>query len=155
MSRYVPRPRKTLEERLMRRREIDANGCWLWTASVNKSGYGIIWQDYTMKLVHRVSLELVGRPIPDGLVTDHLCRVRRCFNPDHLEAVTRRENTMRSPIAVAAIHARKTHCVNDHPFSEENTYAWTDANGRTRRRCRTCMEATIRRRIAKRTGVSA
>lgn len=155
MSRYVPRPRKTLEQRLMQRRHIDANGCWLWTASLNKSGYGIIWQDRKMSLVHRVSLELVGRPVPEGMVTDHLCRVRHCFNPDHLEAVTRRENTMRSPIAVAAVNAQKTRCVNDHPLTNENTYVWTDRKGRTRRRCRTCMEAIIRRRLAKRTGVAA
>lgn len=154
MSRYVPRPRKTLEERLLRRREIDDNGCWLWTASLNKSGYGIIWQDRKMSLVHRVSLELAGRPVPEGLVTDHLCRVRRCFNPDHLEAVTHRENTMRSPIAVAAQHARKTHCVNGHPFSDENTYVHTE-NGRLRRRCRTCTEASVRRRMAKRMGAAA
>lgn len=153
MSRYVPRPRKTLEQRLMRRREIDANGCWLWTGHLNAWGYGTIWDEGT-RLVHRVSLRLAGRPVPDGLVTDHLCRVRNCFNPDHLEAVTRRENTMRSPIAVAAVHARKTHCVNGHPFTEENTYTHREGNG-FRRRCRTCMEATIRRRMAKRMGAVA
>lgn len=146
---------KTLTQRLMRRREIDANGCWLWTASLNKAGYGIIWQDRKMSLVHRVSLELAGRPVPEGLVTDHLCRVRRCFNPEHLEAVTQRENTMRSPIAVAAIHATKTHCVHGHPFSTENTYVWTDSNNRTRRRCRTCMDAIIRRRLSRRMGAAA
>lgn len=139
----------------MRRREIDANGCWIWTASLNKSGYGIIWQDRKMSLVHRVSLELAGRPVPEGLVTDHLCRVRRCFNPEHLEAVTRRENTMRSPIALAAMHAAKTECVHGHPFSAENTYAWTDAKGRTRRRCRTCSAACIQRRLARLSGIAA
>lgn len=155
MSRYVPRPRKTLEQRLMRRRNIDANGCWLWAGSLNKAGYGIIWQERKMSLVHRVSLELAGRPVPDGLVTDHLCRVRHCFNPDHLEPVTHRENTMRSPVAVAAMHAAKTHCVHEHPFSAENTYVWTDAKGRTRRRCRTCMAACIQRRLARHMGAAS
>lgn len=139
----------------MRRRLIDANDCWLWTGSLNGSGYGIIWQDRKMSLTHRVSLELAGRPVPDGLVTDHLCRVRRCFNPDHLEAVTRRENTMRSPIAIASENAAKTHCIHGHPFDAGNTYVWTDGNGRTRRRCRTCMAAIIQRRLARRMGAAA
>lgn len=106
-----------------------------------------------MSLVHRVSLELAGRPIPEGLVTDHLCRVRRCFNPDHLEAVTRQENTLRSPVAIAALNAAKTHCVHGHEFSPENTYVYQEnPTGAPRRRCRTCRAEYLRRYEAARSG---
>lgn len=65
--------------------------CWLWTGSLNSDGYG----RFNGKLAHRRTyLEVVG-PIPDGLVLDHLCRVRNCVNPDHLEPVTQRENMRR------------------------------------------------------------
>lgn len=70
-------------------------GCWLWTGAVCSSGYGTIDIGQTTRLAHRVSYELHRGPIPDGLTTDHLCRVRACVNPAHMEAVTVRENTVR------------------------------------------------------------
>jgi hypothetical protein len=83
---------------------------------------------------HRVLYRLVNGPIPIGAEIDHLCRNRSCVNPDHLEAVSHRENLMRSPIAPAAINARKTHCKYGHEFTQTNTYV---SSGR--RRCRLCQ----------------
>lgn len=31
-------------------------------------------------------------PIPEGLVIDHTCHVRLCVKPDHLRAVTQKQN---------------------------------------------------------------
>ena len=64
--------------------------CWLWTANRTNAGYGHFWLDRRMVLAHRFAYELLIGPIPDGLTLDHLCRVRACVNPAHLEAVTNR-----------------------------------------------------------------
>lgn len=79
--------------------------CWIWTGYTSRLGYGIFGpggRSVTMP-AHRWSYEHFVGPVPDGLELDHLCRVRRCVNPLHLEAVTHRENCLR---AVAARRPR-------------------------------------------------
>lgn len=77
---------------------IDADGsCWIWTGAITAHGYGTVGIDGRTRPVHRVVYEaLTGEAIPDGLDLDHLCRVRSCVNPDHLEPVSRSENVRRS-----------------------------------------------------------
>ena len=108
-------------------------GCLIWTAMATKNGYGRFWDGSRMVVAHRISYELhVGVKIPEGLQIDHLCRVRRCVNPDHLEVVTQRENWRRGKSITRAL-ADKTHCPAGHPYDEENTY-----QRRGRRHCRIC-----------------
>lgn len=73
------------------RYEVDTNGCWIWQGGVINSGYGT----YGRRLAHRMFYQQAHGPIPPGLTIDHLCRVKLCVNPDHLEAVTNAENTRR------------------------------------------------------------
>lgn len=119
--------------------------CWLWEGRVNTSGYGVfkvkIGGTWSEARSHRLAMELSGIVIPDGLMTDHLCRIRRCVRPSHLQAVDNRTNTLRgfSPVAK---NARKTHCSNGHPFTEENTRKEKDRY----RRCIVCARAVQRRR---------
>ena len=113
--------------------------CWIWQGRIDRGGYGRLG-DTT--LAHRHAWETVNDPIPAGLTIDHLCRVRPCVNPDHLEPVTGKENTLRG-MSLAAISARATHCRNGHPFDEANTYRW---NGR--RCCRACNRTHMARRRA-------
>ena len=107
--------------------------CWLWPGGTNGRGYGIIGvkrgpgEGSRMLYVHRVMYEKYVGPIPDGLEIDHLCRVRNCANPTHLEAVTRAENVRRQRAVI-------THCPEGHEYNDENT-AITVAG---KRRCRTC-----------------
>ena len=93
------------------------SGCWLWTASTS-NGYGIIKVRGRFRGAHRVSYEIYRGAIPPGFVTDHLCRVPCCVNPDHLEVVTIGENVRRGDNH----HRRKTACKRGHPFTPENTY---------------------------------
>lgn len=109
--------------------------CWLWTAALSPSGYGAFQTGERVVRAHRFAYELVVGPIPDGLQIDHLCRVRRCVNPEHLEPVTQAENLRRgtAATAVAAYWAAQTHCKRGHEFTPENTY-----RGTGRRVCRAC-----------------
>jgi hypothetical protein len=109
--------------------------CWLWTAGRNGDGYGHLRVAGPHVKAHRFSYELLVDAIPDELQLDHLCRVRHCVNPDHLELVTSRENTLRG-LTLAAWCAAKTHCPAGHAYSPENTRLYRGA-----RRCRTCRRA--------------
>jgi hypothetical protein len=80
-----------------------SEGCWIWTGALDKDGYGIfkigLFADGTRRNVraHRFAYEMEFGPIPVGLALDHLCRVRACVRPVHLEPVETRENRKRSP----------------------------------------------------------
>ena len=118
------------------RQKIQVVGdCWEWTGSTSQ-GYGRFRADGRSVFVHRWAYERFRGPIPAGLTIDHLCRNRRCANPDHLEPVTNRENVLRGE-GITAQHARKTHCPQGHEYTPENIYSWPGRpNGRL---CRECM----------------
>ena len=121
--------------------KVDRSGdCWEWTAAKTTWGYGYFYFEGRPRQAHRVGYMLTVGPIPDGLELDHLCRNRACVRPDHLEPVTGRVNLLRGEGA-SAVNAVKTHCVNGHRFTDENTYAW-----RGTRNCKTCREAATAKR---------
>lgn len=120
--------------RLIDKIEVNDDGCWLFTSAVNPNGYGYFSIKGRYYLAHRVVYEWRVGPIPQGKQIDHLCRVRRCVNPDHLEPVTCKENTHRGD-GPAGRNARKTHCKRGHPFNEANTHLRL-AGGRSCRACR-------------------
>lgn len=114
--------------------------CWLWTGSLVGEGYGRITDDNGRSaFVHRFAYELLVGPVPGGKQLDHLCRVRACVNPTHLEPVTRRENILRG-VSPQAENARKTYCDNGHALEGYNVYR--SAMGRS---CRVCRNAAARR----------
>jgi hypothetical protein len=118
--------------------------CWLWTAA-KTHGYGLFWNGTRQVPAHKFSYEFYVGPVPEGLQLDHLCRVRACVNPLHLEPVTCRENLLRGA-GRTAINAARTHCPYGHPYSGDNLYLKPNGN----RECRTCNA----RRRAERTAVS-
>jgi hypothetical protein len=113
--------------------------CWIWQRSTNSGGYGQVQIDGKKHPAHCWMYERVKGPIPIGLQLDHLCRVRECINPDHVEPVTQRTNVLRgeSPRAVAY---RTDTCIRGHAFTEENTL-WNKG----RRGCRICTNERRRR----------
>lgn len=99
---------------------LPKEGCWLWTGARNGSGYGRIQVARRRHLAHRVMYELANGPIPSGLVLDHLCRTPLCVRPDHLEAVSQRENLLRGK-TITARNAAASHCPRGHEYSAANT----------------------------------
>lgn len=101
----------TAEERLLAHRCVSEASrrslgpCWLWDAALINGGYAQITVGGVKRMVHRVAHELWIGPIPDGYEVDHLCFVRHCFRPEHLEAVTLAENRRRSDVGERAITA--------------------------------------------------
>ena len=122
--------------------KFDKDSCWLWLGC-KSSGYGqLAAHGGRLIYAHRLSYELAQGPIPEGLQIDHLCRTPACVRPDHLEAVTPRENTMRGDTP-ARLNLQKTHCPYGHAYDERNT-----CRIRGERRCRACA-CEKRRRYAK------
>ena len=123
---------ETWVNRLFTSFKEDKRGCWVHQG-VTKQGYGVSRIGGKYRNSHRLFFELVIGPVPKGFVLDHLCRNRACRNPTHLEIVTERLNILRGNGA-GAVNARKSHCINGHEFTLENTYPYNDY-----RSCRKCM----------------
>lgn len=127
--------------------QVDAGGdCWLWTGLVDADDYGI----FTVPLgsrrtkrerAHRMAWRLLVGTIDDSLTLDHLCRVHRCVNPDHLEPATRAVNTLRGHSEIVR-RSRSEQCKRGHA----DWYVWVDSRGRTHRLCTPCREEYARTR---------
>lgn len=129
------------------------NDCWLWTGYIKPNGYASFYPGggrHVQKVyVHRFAYELAHGHVPSDLEIDHLCNVRHCVNPAHLEAVSRRENLdrrndtqgwQRLPIR-GLPRVLKTHCKRGHAFDADNTY-WHSGY----RYCKTCRRDRSRGR---------
>lgn len=126
---------RPLPKELAERVAILSNGCWIWQGGVMPTGYGRIHWGGKAHYAHRVAYELSVGPIPPGFEVDHLCYTRLCVRPDHLEAVTPRENRVRARARIQA-------CPKGHAYDEANTYHRIDRPGR---QCKQCRREGMRR----------
>lgn len=102
-------------ERFISMIQVQPNGCWTWTGKLTREGYAnVSWQG--VNTGHRIAYTLFVGPIPAGLALDHLCRTRACVRPDHLEPVTYKENSNRSPLVMTGTHTGP--CPAGHPYPE-------------------------------------
>lgn len=118
----------------------ESTGCWLWQGARTEEGYGRYRHaGEPQRRAHRFAYEVLVGPIPAGLVLDHLCRVRNCVNPAHLEPVTDRENVLRG-IGPAARLAAATECKRGHALSGDNLILERRPSRSVgfQRRCRAC-----------------
>jgi hypothetical protein len=133
----------------------DLGPCCLWLAAQDGKGYGV-WKVGTHKnpkleYAHTsMYVEFIG-PVPEGLELDHLCRVRDCCNPYHLEAVTHAENLRRGMAGKVNNHCKaKTHCPQGHEYTPENTYIYDQGSGKGQgRACIVCRRAASLRYLAR------
>lgn len=138
----------TIADRFWQKVNRIDGGCWLWTASLTRGGYGQFRINGKTRRAHRIAYLLSVGPIPDGLDLDHLCRTPACVNPAHLEPVTRGENTARGGAiaAMRAARAAQTHCKHGHEFTPENTYIHPKSGARDCRKCRNAAGRRARER---------
>ena len=108
-------------------------GCWIWTGSVERRGYGRIRDGKKQRMAHRVVYETLVGPLSEDMVIDHLCRNPRCVRPDHLEPVPNKVNVLRG-VGITATQKRRTHCPAGHEYTAENTRVSPDG----KRNCRAC-----------------
>lgn len=123
---------RTLDDYLLYRVARQEDDCWLWVGARDSEGYGSIRREGRTLKSHRWFYEqMVGR-IPDGMQLDHLCRVRHCVNPDHLELVTPGENQVRGlrGFSLTGLCRAGLHDV----MSEGSVRIWPDGS----RHCKQC-----------------
>ena len=138
------RKRKSPEERFSAK-TLKTEACWLWQGYKQRDGYGVFClTKHKEVMAHRWAYTHSKGAIPAGMEIDHVCSVRNCVNPAHLEAVTHAANVQRGVARggysvhhklLGALNAVKTHCKNGHPYSGDNLRI--DASSGARR-CRIC-----------------
>lgn len=108
--------------------------CWEWTGNKNKKGYGLAFDGTKVSSAHIIFYLLIKGDYDRTLDLDHLCRIRNCVNPDHLEPVTHPENVRRGTTGI--VNRSKTHCPKGHEYTPENTIPDKRRPGRVCRICR-------------------
>ena len=129
---------------------IKTGNCWEWTGTIQPNGYGQFTNNNKKIMAHRFAYELWVETIPEGLVIDHICKNHSCVNPDHLEAVTQKENCLRGDGGKHGNHikgknhpeSQKTHCPQGHEYTGNNLYI--DPKGH--RYCISCRKNHDKRR---------
>lgn len=117
--------REELLERWWELVDDSSHGCWLWQGNLNHKGYGRFHIKHSSVPAHVFGYEMIVGSIPEGLELDHICKVKDCVKPSHLEPVT----------GVVNVRRANTHCRKGHLFTPENTYVTPSDGGR---RCTIC-----------------
>lgn len=127
----VPVPMR-VARRAYERVAVDDHGCWISTYSVASHGYAQVgWQDggnrHTV-LAHKAAWVFINGQMPLGMTIDHMCKSRRCVNPEHLRLLPNYENARR----VAGGDWPLGYCANGHPNSARTDRLVSDRRGGNR-----------------------
>jgi hypothetical protein len=112
----------TTELRFLKFVEFIPYGCWNWTGALSTKGYGRFSFRGKNCFAHRVAYEIWIDKIPAGLFVCHRCDNPKCIRPSHLFLGDNSDNQQDAAKKVRHWQSKKTHCVNGHPFSKDNTY---------------------------------
>jgi hypothetical protein len=131
----------TTMQRFMAKVKVSPSGCWEWTATRTRDGYGQFYFEGRMWGAHRWAWMQKHGPVPEGFELDHFaCDKPGCVNPDHVRPVKHRENTLRGD-TVPARHLAKTACPRcKQPYDSHDSG----------RRCTRCRNEGQRRRYRER-----
>jgi len=131
--------RPPIEQRMDAKSErVPFSTCVYWLGASIR-GYGCIHYQGRTRLAHQVAWELRhAKPWPVDRTADHLCRTPCCVNPDHIEPVTVRVNTLRG-IGLTARYAQRTHCTHGHLLAPGNISIRRESPGH--RNCLACANA--------------
>jgi DNA-binding transcriptional regulator YiaG len=130
-----------LAKRIDAKCQPDEHGCLIWTGAINSRGYACMGAFGKVQQVHRVAHVLFYGKVHDGPL-DHICTVRHCVNPLHVEQVTTAENNRRAVRKRDAERVRGgvRHCPAGHPIAGDNA----KPNGRGGAKCRSCANSHMR-----------
>lgn len=117
----IGRPGKSVEEKLNNYKVDEATGCWIWQGQINRTGYGTVRFNNKTTTAHRAYYDYYVQPVPAELQVDHLCKVRACINPAHMEIVTPIENNLRSDNPISQVMLTNI-CKRGHVLTSDNVY---------------------------------
>lgn len=119
------------------------NDCLIWEAADSGNGYGRVSVYGKTRATHIVAWEISnGKRIPEGMVLDHKCNRRSCYNPRCLKPIPGVVNTLIGE-GPTAVNALKTRCLRGHDLTGDNLITRV-RNGRTHRECRACKKIRAR-----------
>lgn len=113
---------------------VPYTGCWLWTAALINTGYGVFGVGKSLVLTHRLTASIEYTQHDE--VVDHLCGERSCCNPDHLRWTTQKQNVLSGKRKT-----EQTHCLRNHALTGDNLLSGGIKRGR-----RDCMQCRRNRK---------
>lgn len=123
-------------------------GCWIWTASLDRDGYGRFMLAGKARKAPRIAWVLHHKTdIPSSMVVCHECDNPQCVRPEHLFLATQYQNTQDMTNKLRCFNSKKTHCKRGHILSGDNLgLSKGKVAGKFYRWCRECARAGARRR---------